>query len=73
MYRDRNNIYHLSTSIISNCTTFYTSNKIKKNKEYHTVGTVPISNIKIIECGQIDTLTLKYMTTHLSGLMQALQ
>jgi len=30
-------------------------NKIK-NKEYHTVGTIPKSNIKIVERGKIDTL-----------------
>ena len=26
-----------------------------KNEEYHTVGTIPKSNIKIIERGKIDT------------------
>ena len=29
--------------------------KKKKKKKYHTVGTVPISNRKIVEKGKIDT------------------
>ena len=44
-----------------------------KNKKYHTVGTILKSNIKIVEIGKIDTLTPKYMTAHLPGLVQALQ
>ena len=28
-----------------------------KNKKYHTVGTVPKSNRKIVERGKIDTLS----------------
>jgi len=27
-----------------------------KNKEYHTVGTIPKSNINIVERGKFDTL-----------------
>jgi hypothetical protein len=42
-----------------------------KNKEQHTVGTIPKSNIKIVE-RKIDTLTHKYMC-HFPGLLQALQ
>ena len=38
------------------------SNNMKNNK-YHTVGTVPKSNIKIVERGKIETH--KYMTSHI--------
>jgi len=38
---------------------FTVSNKMKK-KKYHTVGTIPKSNRKIVERGKIDTLTLIY-------------
>jgi len=42
---------------------FYSKYSIKiKNKKYHTVGTIPRSNINIVERGKIDTLTHKYMT-----------
>ena len=46
-----------------------------KNRKYHTVGTVPKSNRKIVERGKIkiDTPTHKYMTVHCPGLVQALQ
>jgi hypothetical protein len=44
---------------------FYSKYSIKmKNKKYHTVGTIPISNINIVERGKIDTLTHKYMTSN---------
>ena len=44
---------------------FYSKYSIKmKNKTYHTVGTIPISNINIVERGKIDTLTHKYMTSN---------
>jgi hypothetical protein len=29
-----------------------------KSKKYHIVGTIPKSNIKIVERGKIDTLTV---------------
>jgi len=46
-----------------------------KNRKYHTVGTVPKSNRKIVERGKIkiDTPTHKYMTAHFPVLVQALQ
>ena len=43
-----------------------------KTKKYHTVGTVPKSNIKITERCKIDTKH-KYITTHFPGLTQAFQ
>ena len=47
-----------------------------KNKNYHTVGTVPSSNGKIVKKrGTLDTLTHKYMTAsaHFPDFIQALQ
>ena len=45
-----------------------------KNKKYHTVGTVPQCNGKIVERGITDTPnTHKYMTAYFSGLVSALQ
>jgi len=44
----------------------------KKNKKYHSVGTILKSNIKIVGRGKIDTPN-KYMTAHYPGLVQALQ
>ena len=38
----------------------YNINKAK-SKKYHTVGTVPKSNIKIVERVKIDTTAHKYM------------
>ena len=46
-----------------------------KNKKYHTVGTFPKSNRKILEMGKIDTLNTHilyiyiYMTAHFPGLI----
>jgi hypothetical protein len=37
----------------------------KENKNYDTVGTIPNSNIKIIERVKFDNTTHKYMTAHL--------
>jgi hypothetical protein len=43
-----------------------------KNEKYHTVRTIPKSNLKIIETEEkIDTLTL--IADHIPGLVQALQ
>ena len=36
----------------------------KENKNYDTVGTIPNSNIKIIERVKFDNTTHKYMTAH---------
>jgi hypothetical protein len=47
-----------------------------KNRKYHTVGTVPKSNRKLVEReakSKIDTPTRKYMTAHFPVLVQALQ
>jgi hypothetical protein len=44
-----------------------------KNKNVDIVGTIPKSNIKIVERGKIDTLKNKYMTAHFPGLEQALE
>jgi hypothetical protein len=44
-----------------------------KNKKYHTVGTIPKSNVKIDERGKIDTLAHTKMTVHFPGLVHALQ
>jgi hypothetical protein len=35
-----------------------------EKQKYDTVGTIPKSNIKIMERGKIDTLTHKYMTSN---------
>ena len=35
-----------------------------EKQTYDTVGTIPKSNIRIIERGKIDTLTHKYMTAN---------
>ena len=43
-----------------------------KNKNADIVGTIPKSNIKIVERGKIDTPTTQ-MTAHVPGLVQALQ
>jgi hypothetical protein len=43
-----------------------------KNKKYHTVGTIPKSNTKMVK-GTIDTLTHKYMAAHFPGLAQTIQ
>jgi hypothetical protein len=43
-----------------------------KHNQYHTVGTVPKSNIKTTEGGKIDTfvtVAYKYMTAHIHGLV----
>ena len=49
------------------------TNEMVKTKQYHTVGTIPKSNIKIIERGTKSIpLTPTYMTTHFPGLVQAL-
>jgi hypothetical protein len=42
-----------------------------KNKKYHTVGTIPIPNRKLMERGKNNTLSHKYITTYLYGLEQA--
>jgi hypothetical protein len=47
------------------------SNNILKRKKYHTIRTVPKSNKKIIET--LVKLMHIYMTSHLPGLVQALQ
>ena len=48
--------------------------KYKTKQKYHTVATIPKSNIEVVERGKIDTslppLTHKYMTAHLCGLVQ---
>ena len=44
-----------------------------KNYKYHIVGTVPISNRKIVESGKIDTTTHIYVIAQFFGLVQALQ
>jgi hypothetical protein len=49
----------------------YRLNKNEKNDQ--TVGTIPKSNIKIVERGKIDTLTHKYTTTHFPASVHALQ
>ena len=43
-----------------------------KNKKYHTVGTIPKSNIKIVVRGKMIPITHKYMITHFPGLVQIL-
>jgi hypothetical protein len=43
-----------------------TKNKMK-NTKYHTFGTIPKSNKKIIIRGKIDTLDTKYMTAPFLG------
>ena len=35
-----------------------------KNKKYHTVGTGPKSNRKIVENGKIDTLNTQFVFTN---------
>jgi hypothetical protein len=54
---------------------FFISYKIKlKTKKYHTVKTIPKSNIKIVETeGKVIPLKHKYMTTHFHDLVQAFQ
>jgi hypothetical protein len=50
--------------------------KLKKPTEYHTMGTIPKSNRKVVEReAKIVTpgFTHKYMTAHFPGLVQALQ
>ena len=51
--------YHTITSLHDplhcHCHTDIKLAQIKLKKKYHTVGTVPKSNIKIIERGKIDT------------------
>jgi len=42
-------------------------------KKYHTIETIPKSNIKPQEVVKPIPLTNKYMTTHLPGLVQAFQ
>jgi len=44
-----------------------------KTNKFHTFGTVPKSNIKIVERGKIIHLTHKYMIAHFHGLVQTLQ
>ena len=44
-----------------------------KNKKYHTVGTIPKSNIKIIERGKIDTTNIQIHDSHFPGLVWVLQ
>jgi len=44
-----------------------------KNKNYHTVGTIPTSNIKTVGRGKGIPLTHKYMTAHFPDLVPALQ
>ena len=39
-----------------------------ENKKYHTVGTIPKSNIKIVERGNIDTSNTKIYDQSLSWL-----
>jgi len=38
--------------------THYFNNKVK-SKQHHTVGTIPRSNIKIIERGEVDTTNIQ--------------
>ena len=40
--------------------------------KYHTIGTIPKSNIKILERGNIISMPLihKYMTSHFPGIAQ---
>ena len=37
-------------------------------KKYHTLGTIPKSNIKIVEKGKGDTPTHKYKTAYFPGI-----
>ena len=46
--------------------------KWKTNQKYQTVGTIPESNIKIVERGKSLTLTYKYMTADFPSLVQDL-
>jgi len=43
------------------------------NKKYHTVGTIPKANIKIVDSCKIDILPHKHMLAHFHGLVQKLQ
>jgi hypothetical protein len=45
----------------------------KNEKQLHTVGTTPKSNIKFAQGWKIDILTHKCMTAYFPGLVQALQ
>ena len=42
-------------------------------KKHHTAGTVPKSNIKIVDKGQIDTSNTHIVIVHFSGLLHALK
>jgi len=44
-----------------------------ENTKYHTVGTVPKSNRKIVERGKIGTSTHKYTIVHFPGLLYTIQ
>ena len=44
-----------------------------KNEKYHTVGTVPKTNRKIIERGKIDIVSHKNMTAYFPGQAYVLQ
>jgi hypothetical protein len=44
-----------------------------KNKEYHTVGIIPKSNLKNVEKGKIDTPNTQKHDAHFSGFVQALE
>ena len=43
-----------------------------KSQKYHIVGTAPKSNRKIVERGNVDINTCKYLTADFPGLIQAL-
>ena len=50
------------------------TNKKKMKKKYHTVGTVPQSNRKIVEIEvKYIPLTHKFMNAHIFGLIQTVQ
>ena len=50
----------------------WSDNKMK-GKKTNTVGTIPKSNIKIVQKGKIDSLNTKIHGFHFPGLAQALQ
>jgi hypothetical protein len=49
------------------------NNKMKNNKKYNTVGTIPKYNIKWQKEAKLTPLVNKYVTVYFPGLIQALQ
>jgi hypothetical protein len=71
MLLSKHNAYSGLLTVISNSKG--KQRQTQHDKQYHTVGIIPKSNIKTVARGKTDTLTHKYIKVNFPGLAQSLQ